>query len=120
MAEADSSAAVESDRLHSDVDEVPPSYSLAFSGRGAENNRFLAEFWPQHSSFKPDYALGSEEFTCQLEERRRDEFVLLAEGREQYALSLGFIDYMTAFFNYKWANQMISYTRGSGQPKGSI
>ena len=34
---------------------------------------------------------------------------MLAEGREQYALSPGFIDYMTAFFNYKWADLMISY-----------
>ena len=113
VTESDSSAAVESDSLHSTADEAPPSYSLDFSGRGAENNRFLAEFWPQHSSFEPDYALRSEEFTRQLEERRRDEFALLADGREKHALSPGFIDYMTAFFNYEWANQMIAYTRFS-------
>ena len=113
VAEADSSAAVESDSLHSAAAEAPPSYSLDFSGRGAENNRFLAEFWPQHSSFEPDYALGSEEFTRQLEEWRRDEFALLADGREEHALSLGFIDCMTALFNYEWANQMITYTRFS-------
>ena len=90
--------------------EVPPAYSLTFSGRGAENNRFLAEFWPQHHAFDhPDNGLEPEEFTRQIEQRRQDEFALLAEGREQYALSLGFIDYMTAFFNYKWADLMISY-----------
>ena len=104
VAEADSAAAVESDSL----DEAPP-YSLTFSGRGADNNRFLAEFWPQHHAFDPDNGLEPEAFVRQVKQRRQDEFTLLAEGREQYALSPGFIDYMTAFFNYKWADQMISY-----------
>ena len=108
VAEADS-AAVEPDSLHSAADEAPPAYSLTFSGRGADNNRFLAEFWPRHSAFDPDNALEPEEFSRQIEQRRQDEFDLLAEGREKHALSPGFIDYMTAFFNYKWADQMISY-----------
>ena len=109
VTEADSAAAVESDSLDSAEDEAPPAYSLTFSGRGAENNRFLAEFWPQHSAFEPDNRLEPEAFTRRIEKRRRDEFALLAEGRENHALSAGFIDYMTAFLNYKWANQMISY-----------
>ena len=90
-------------------DEAPPAYSLTFSGRGADNNRFLAEFWPQHNAFDPDNGLEAEAFTRRIEQRRRDEFALLAEGRETHTLSAGFIDYMTAFFNYKWADQMISY-----------
>ena len=102
VTEADSAAAVESDSLDTAEEEAPPAYSLTFSGRGAENNRFLSEFWPQHNAFDhPDNGLEPEEFTRQIEQRRQDEFALLAEGREQYALSLGFIDYMTAFFNYK-------------------
>ena len=109
VTEADSAAAVESDSLDTAEDEAPPAYSLTFSGRGADNNRFLAEFWPQHNAFDPDNGLEPEEFTRQIEQRRRDEFALLAEGRENHALSAGFIDYMTAFFNYKWADQMISY-----------
>ena len=109
MTEADSAAAVESDSLDSAEDETPPAYSLTFSGRGANNNRFLAEFWPQHNAFDPDNGLEPEAFTRQIEQRRQDEFALLAEGREKHALSPGFIDYMTAFFNYKWADQMISY-----------
>ena len=108
VTEADSSA-VESDSLHSAADEASSPYSLTFSGRGAENNRFLAEFWPQHRSFKPDHALEPEEFARQVKQQRRDRFALLAEGREQYALSPGFIDYMTAFLNYKWATQTVSY-----------
>ena len=104
VAEADSAAA-ESDHSHSAVS----SYSLTFNGRGAENNRFLAEFWPQHSAFEPDYALDPEEFARQVKQRRQDEFALLAEGNEKYALSPGFIDCMTVFFNYKWAEQMTAY-----------
>ena len=104
VTEADS-AAMESDHSHSAVS----SYSLTFSGRGAENNRFLAEFWPQHHSFDPDYTLEPEAFARQVKERRQDEFALLAEGREKYALSPGFIDYMTTFFNYKWADKTVSY-----------
>ena len=110
VTEADSAVAVEPDSLHSAADETPPSYSLTFSGWGEDNNRFLAKFWPQHSAFEPDYALEHEEFARQLEKWRRDEFALLAEGSEKHALSPGFIDYMTAFINYKWANQMIAYT----------
>ena len=109
VTETDSAAAVESDSLHSAADEAPPAYSLTFSGRGADNNRFLAEFWPQHNAFDPDNGLEAEEFTRRIAQRRRDEFALLAEGRENHALSAGFIDYMTAFFNYKWADLMISY-----------
>ena len=109
VTEADSSAAEEPDSLHHAADEAPPSYSLTFNGRGAENNRFLAEFWPQHHSFEPDYALESEEFARQVKQQRQDEFALLAEGRKKYALSSGFIDCMTVFFNYKWADRTVSY-----------
>ena len=105
VAEAHSSEAMESDHSHS----ADSSYSLTFSGRGAENNRFLAEFWPQHHAFEPDYALEPEEFALQVKQRRQDEFALLAEGREEYALSPGFIDCMTVFFNYNWAEQMTAY-----------
>ena len=34
---------------------------------------------------------------------------MLAEGKKKYALSPGFIDYMTTFFNYKWADKTVSY-----------
>ena len=102
--------------MQSAEDEAPPAYSLTFSGRGAENNRFLAEFWPQHHAFESDYALYAlepEAFARQVKQRRQDEFALLAEGREKYALSLGFIDYMTTFFNYKWADKTVSYSEFS-------
>ena len=106
----------ESDSLQSAAEEAPPAYSLTFNGEGAENNRFLAEFWPQHHVFESDYALYAlepEAFASQVEQRRQDEFALLAEGREKYALSPGFIDYMTTFFNYKWADKTVSYSEFS-------
>ena len=109
VTEADSAAAVEPDSLDTTKEEPPPAYSLTFSGWGADNNRFLAEFWPQHNAFDPDNGLEAEAFTRRIAQRRRDEFALLAGGRENHALSAGFIDYMTTFFNYKWAGQMISY-----------
>ena len=111
VTEADAAVAVESDSLHSAADEASSLYSLTFSGRGADNNRFLAEFWPQYRSFAPDPSLEPEEFARQVKQRSRDRFALLAEGRERYALSPGFIDYMTVFLNYKWADQMFSYTK---------
>ncbi len=104
------------DSLHAVVTfEVPETDSsmwvetdtLTFSGRGADNNRFLADR-PQYR-YGSDPALEPEEFSREVEQQRRDEFALLAEGREKHALSQGFIDYMTAFINYKWARQMTQY-----------
>ena len=85
------------DSLHAVVTfEVPETDSsmwvetdtLTFSGRGADNNRFLAEFRPQYR-YGSDPALEPEEFSREVEQRRRDELALLAEGREKHALSRG-------------------------------
>ena len=89
-------------------DEAFPFYSLTFSGRGADNNRFLAEFRPQYR-YGPSSRLEPKEFLREVEQWRRDEFALLDEGREKHALSPGFTDYMTAFINYKWAARMTAY-----------
>ena len=82
--------------------------TLTFSGRGADNNRFLAELRPQHR-YGPSSRLEPKEFLREVERWRRDEFALLDEGREKHALSPEFIDYMTAFINYKWATRMTAY-----------
>ena len=86
--------------------------TLTFSGRGADNNRFLTEFRIQYR-YGSDYTLEPEEFSREVEQQRQDELTLLAEGREKHALSPGFIDYMTAFINYKWAEQMTQYPLSS-------
>lgn len=98
------------DSLHIEMNEGRFSSSIEFSGQGADNNRFIAEILPDYLDYRPDYeGLALEDFIRQAEQRRQDEFEWLAEGREKYALSPGFIDYVTARFNYEWANGMISY-----------
>jgi len=86
--------------------------TLIFSGRGADNNRFLAEFRPQYR-YGSDYTLEPEEFSREVEQHRRDELARLDEGREKHALSPGFIDYITAFINYEWAERMTQYPLSS-------
>ena len=98
------------DSLYVAVEEgfFGPSYS--FSGPNADNSRLTAEWFPRYYSFRLDYEdLEVEDFKRQIDQRRQDQFEFLAERREKYALSLGFIDYATAYFNYGWANRMISY-----------
>ena len=98
------------DSLHIVVEEgfFGPSYS--FSGPNADNSRFIAEWFPKFYSFRLDYEdLEVEDFKRQIDQRRQDQFEFLTERREQYALSPGFIDYATAYFNYGWARSLISY-----------
>ena len=98
------------DSLHVAVEEgfFGPSYT--FSGPNSDNSRLIAEWFPRYYSFRLDYEdLEVEDFKRQIDQRRQDQFEFLAERREKYALSLGFIDYATAYSNYEWANLMISY-----------
>ena len=100
------------DSLHVAVEEgfFGPSYT--FSGPNADNSLFIAEWFPKFYSFRLDYEdLELEDFKRQIDQQRQDQFEFLTERREQYALSPGFIDYATAYFNYGWANRMISYPR---------
>ena len=98
------------DSLHVVVEEglFGPSYS--FSGLNADNSRFTSEWPPRFYFLHLDYeALELEEFSRRMEQWRREQFEFLAEGREQYALSSGCIDYVTAYVNYQWANRMVDY-----------
>ena len=98
------------DSLHVAVEEgfFGPSYT--FSGSNADNSRFIAEWFPRFYSFRLDYEdLEVEDFKRQIDQRRQDQFEFLTQRREKYALSAGFIDYATAYFNYGWADRMIFY-----------
>ena len=100
------------DSLHIVVEEgfFGPSYS--FSGPGADNNRFVVEWMSEFGPFSLDYkALEIADFKRQIDQRRQDQFEFLAEGREEYALTPGFVDYTTAFIKYEWAQRMVSYPR---------
>ena len=101
------------DSLHVAVKEgfFVPSYS--FSGSNADNSRFTSKWIPLFYSLRLDRdaykGLGVEDFKRLIEQWRRDQFEFLAEGREQYALSSGCIDYVKASVNYEWANRMVDY-----------
>ena len=98
------------DSLHIVVEEgfFGPSYS--FSGPGTDNNRFVVEWMSEFGPFSLDYeGLEIADFKRQVDQRRQDQFKFLAEGREEYALTPGFVDYATAFIKYEWAQLMVSY-----------
>ena len=101
------------DSLHVAVEEgfFGPSYS--FSGSNADNSRFTSKWIPLFYSLHLDRdaykGLGVEDFKRLMEQWRRDQFEFLAEGREQYALSSGCIDYVTDYVNYEWAIRMVDY-----------
>ena len=98
------------DSLHVVVEEGFSDSSYSFSGIGADNNRFVAEWMAEFGRPRLDYeGLEAEDFKRQVDQRRRDQFEFLAARSKEYALSLGFVDYAVAHFNYEWANLMISY-----------
>ncbi len=98
------------DSLHVVVEEGFSDSSHSFSGIGADNNRFVVEWMAEFGRPRLDYeGLEVEDFKRQVDQRRRDQFEFLAERSKEYALSLGFIDYAVAHFNYEWARLMISY-----------
>ena len=94
------------DSLHIVVEEG----TYSFSGPNADNNRFFAELFPRLRGTRLDYEnLKVGEFSRQADEWLQDQLEFLSEGREEYALSPGFIDYAMTYFNYGWARLMISY-----------
>ena len=103
------------DSLHVAVEEGFFGSSYSFSGSNADNSRFTSKWIPQFYSLyarldRDAYkGLEVEDFKHLMEQWRRDQFEFLAEGREQYALSSGCIDYVTNFVNYHWANRMVDY-----------
>ena len=86
------------------------SPSFRFRGRNADNNRFIAGrlsgFLPLRLNYE---TLEVEDFTDGMDKWRREQLERLGEGQEEYALSQGFIDYAEAFFQYGWAERMITY-----------
>ena len=103
------------DSLHVAVDEGFFSSSYSFSGSNADDSRFTSKWIPLFYSlyvrFDDDAYKGLEveDFKRQMEQWRREQFEFLAEGREQYALSSGCIDYVTNSVNYRWVLRMIDY-----------
>ena len=98
------------DNLHVVAEEGLFGASYSFSGPSAENNRFFAEWVHRPFSLRPDYKdLQVEDFSRQVEQWRRDQLEFLAEGRERYTLSPGFVEYAICQIKYQWAGYMFSY-----------
>ena len=101
------------DSLHVAMEEGFFVRSYSFSGSNADNSRFTSKWIPQFYSLRLDRdaykGLEVEDFKRLVEQWRRDQFEFLAEGREQYALSPGCIDYVTDYVNYEWAIKMVDY-----------
>ena len=98
------------DSLHIAIDAGYFSPSCSFSGPDADNSRFIAEWIPRFLHFHREYeGLELEDFKRQADQRRREQIEFLAERRDEYSLSPGFIDFATAYFSYEWASSMISY-----------
>ena len=101
------------DSLHVAMEEGFFVRSYSFSGSNADNSRFTSKWIPQFYSLRLDRdaykGLEVEDFKRLVEQWRRDQFEFLAEGREQYALSSGCIDYVTDYVNYEWAIKMVDY-----------
>ena len=98
------------DSLHVVVEEGFFGRSYSFSGSNADNSRFTSKWIPQSRLLRLEYkGLEVEDFKRQMEQWRQDQFEFLASGREQYALSSGCIDHVTAYVNYECANRMMSY-----------
>ncbi len=98
------------DSLHVVAEEGLFGSSYSFSGPSVANSRFMTEWRQRHSSFRPDYKdLQVEDFSRQVEQWRQDRLEVLAEGRENYALTPGFVEYAMSQVKYEWARYMISY-----------
>ena len=98
------------DSLHITIDAGYFSPSCSFSGPNAGNSRFIAEWIPRFLHFHLEHeGLELEDFKRQVDQRRREQIEFLAERRDKYSLSPGFIDFATAYFSYEWASSMISY-----------
>ena len=98
------------DSLHLTIDPGYFGSTYSFSGPSADNSRFIAEWIPRFLHFHLEHeGLELEDFERQVDQRRREQIEFLAERRDQYSLSPGFIDFATAYFSYEWATSMISY-----------
>ena len=98
------------DSLHVTIDPGYFGSTCSFSGPDADNSRFIAEWIPRFLHSHHEYeGLELEDFKRQADRRRREQIEFLAERRDKYSLSPGFIDFATAYFSYEWASSMISY-----------
>lgn len=101
------------DSLHIRIHPGRLNTTYRFSGRNADNNRFITEWYPRLRDFQRkirdsrDAPAG--EFSRLADGWRADQLEFLNRRRTRYALSPGFIEHAERYFNYTYAFLKISY-----------
>lgn len=116
------------DSLHIRIHPGHLSTSCRFSGRNADNNRFIAEWYPRFRDFQRKMRdardAEAEDFARMADEWRADQIEFLERRRTRYALSPGFIEHAERYFNYTYAFLKISYSanyrRATGRENKNI
>lgn len=101
------------DSLHIRIHPGHLSTSYRFSGRNADNNRFIAEWYPRLPDFQRNIResrdMEAEDFSRLADGWRKDQLEFLNRRRTRYAFSPGFIEHAERYFNYTYAYLMVSY-----------
>ena len=101
------------DSLHISIHPGRLYTSYRFSGRNADNNRFIAEWYPRFQDFqkkiRDSREMEAEDFSRMADGWRADQLEFLDRRRTRYAFSPEFIEYAKRYFNYTYAFLMISY-----------
>ena len=101
------------DSLHIRIHPGRLNTTFRFSGRNADNNRFITEWYPRLRDFQRkirdsrDAPAG--EFSRMADGWRADQLEFLNRRRTRYALSPGFIEHAERYFNYTYAFLKVSY-----------
>ncbi len=101
------------DSLHIRIHPGRLYTSYGYSGRNADNNRFIAEWYPRFRDFQRKIGDARDadagDFSRLVDGWRADQIEFLNRRRTRYALSPGFIEHAERFFNYMYAFLKISY-----------
>ncbi len=111
------------DSLHISIHPGHLYTSYRFSGRNADNSRFIAEWVPQFSAFQREVAsedLDVDVFTRIADRWRTDQLEYMEMRRTKYAFSPGFVEYSSRYLNYLWADLRFSYAANFRFAVGSI
>ena len=101
------------DSLHIEIHPGRLYTSCRFSGRNADNSRFIAEWYPRFREFQREISdsrdMEAGDFSRLADGWRANQLEFLDRRRTRYALSPGFIEHAERYFNYTYAQLMISY-----------
>lgn len=101
------------DSMHVEIHPGRLYTSYGFSGRNADNNRFIAEWYPRFRDFQRKIGDSRDaeavDFARLADGWHADQIEFLNRRRTRYALSPGFIEHAERYFNYTYAFLKISY-----------